>query len=171
MGVFYPLCAQPSVGAASHHGPEENRRPRRAPAQPEKHQPGDPAEYPDGDHRAFRVRANPRWLSTPFTPRGSVATWSRSRPTPASFWTRWSARKSIRSRGFRRPLPSSRRPPRARRGPRSAPSPKFTTTCAWFTARSARRTARNADSRSSRQSTDQIVRSILQESWPRPMIA
>jgi len=46
--------------------------------------------------------------------------------------------------GFHPRLPSSKRPPRARPDRRSARSRKFTTTCASFSAQSARRTARNA---------------------------
>ena len=43
-------------GRSSQYGPDENRHSGRAPAQPEKHQPGNSAQHADRDHRAFRLR-------------------------------------------------------------------------------------------------------------------
>ena len=39
----------------NHYGPEENRHPGRPAAQPEEHQPGNPAQHAYGDHGAFRL--------------------------------------------------------------------------------------------------------------------
>ncbi len=42
-------------GRPPQYGPEENRHPGRAPAQPEEHQPRNSAQHPDRHHRAFRL--------------------------------------------------------------------------------------------------------------------
>ena len=84
----------------------------------------------DGDHRACPAPASLRSRSTRSMRRASAATSNRSRPTRGSFSIRWSAPKWMSSRGCRPPSPSSKRPPRGRRAPPSAPSPRFTITCA-----------------------------------------
>ena len=107
-------------------------------------------------------RASPRWPSTPSTPRASAATWSRCRPTPASSSARWTSPTWTSSRGCRRPSRSTRSRRRGTPAPRSAPSPRSTTTCACSTPGSACPTARRAGGRWPARRPQQIVDRILE---------
>ena len=69
--------------------------------------------------------------------------------------------RSIGCEASRRPSPSSRRARRTIRGPRSARSPRFTTTCACCGRASAANTARAAAKRLAAQSLDEIVADVL----------
>src|SRR5258708_11557078 len=46
--VYLLSVGAPVEGALVNHGPNQTCRPGRTPAQPEKHQPGDSAQQPDG---------------------------------------------------------------------------------------------------------------------------
>ena len=63
-------------------------------------------------------------------PRGSGATSSRSRPTPASFWSAWKSPTWTTSTALRRPSRSARRIPAAIPAPPWQPPPNATTFCA-----------------------------------------
>ncbi len=92
-------------------------------------------------HRACRAPASRAWPSTRSSPRGSAATSSRCRPTPASSSVRWTSRTSTSSRASRPRCRSTRSPRRRTRARPSAPSPRSTTTSACSTPAPAGRTA------------------------------
>ncbi|CAB4955544.1 unannotated protein [freshwater metagenome] len=78
--------------------------------------------------RAFRVQGSHLLRSTPSTPKVSVDTLSRYRPTPVSSSGRWTSRTSTSSKGFHRQFRSIRSQPHATPARRWARSPRFTTT-------------------------------------------
>ena len=91
---------------------------------------------------------------------GSAGTSSHCRRMPVSSWGRWTSRTSTSSRDFHRRCRSIRSPPTATLAPRSAPSPRCTTTCGCSMRAQAHRTARYAGN-GSRQTPQQIVDQVF----------
>jgi excinuclease ABC subunit A len=95
--------------------------------------------------------ANPRWPSTSSSPRASGDSWIRCRPTRGSSPSRWKNPMSITSRACPRPSPSNNGSRAAAANQPSAPSPRFTSSCACSLPRSGSSTARFRASRSRRK--------------------
>src|SRR5262249_33558398 len=53
--AYYTRSAPRRLWRRPFHGPEEDRCPRRATTQPEKHQPRNTAQHADGDYRLVRI--------------------------------------------------------------------------------------------------------------------
>ena len=159
------LGQRPAGGDTAHRYPPRHGRStggsRRARAQPAATSHSTCPGTGSSSSPGCPARASRPWPSTPSTPRASAATSSRSRPTPASSWARWTSPTSTSSRGSPRPSPSTRSRRRATPARPWARSPRSTTTSACSTPGSACPTARSAAGPVARQSPQQIVDRIL----------
>ena len=133
---------------------------RRADAQPEERRPDAAAPVADRDDRASAGRASRRWPSTRSTPKGSAATSSRCRPTPASSSSGWKSPTSIRSKASARRSRSGRRTASAIRDRRSARRPRFTTICGCSMPASGRRICRNCGREVIRETAEVVARRL-----------
>ena len=106
-------------------------------AQPQEHRPGDTSGRPGRRLGPQRIRQVIPGLRHDIRRRADAGTWSPSPPTRGSSSGGLTSPTWITSRDFRRPSPSSRRPPTATRARRWEPSRKSTTISASFSPGSA----------------------------------
>ena len=143
------------------HAPGQNRRARRARAQPEEHRRRDPARQAGGHHRPVRLRQVVAGLRHHLRRRPAPLRRVALRLRPPVPGPDGEARRRLHRGALARPSPSTRRAPAATRARPWAPSPRSTTTCACSSPASASPHCPNCGREISQQTVQQIVDAIL----------